>query len=319
MQRCSAERAAWAPPLSSLTISVAPGRSSLPQHYPLDPGQVTAGLDRAEARRARAGRAPPRLPLPHLQRQRADLHPAGSGRGSRRGRRGRRAAPRAAPTRSPPAAARPSRARRRRAGWRGSVRSPLPAAATRPRSGPARSSPSRARVRRARPRAPPARCRWPSISQSGSSSATARAIAPEPVPTSSTCRRPPLQRQLDQQLGLRARDQHPAVDLQLDPPEAAAADDVGDRLAPQPPPHHLPEQPRRGRLQRGVAVGDQRRPVPARRRRQHHFGVEPGVLDSHRRQASAAEFSASRSPCVAIIRPRPSPAAAASPRPRGRR
>ena len=41
-----------------------------------------------------------------------------------------------------------------------------------------------------------------------------------------------LQRDLDEQLGLRPRDQDPPVDDQLDPPESLAAQDVGHRLAP---------------------------------------------------------------------------------------
>ena len=68
--------------------------------------------------------------------------------------------------------------------------------------------------------------------RSGRSLSRARAIAPEPVPTS--CTRAPS-RQLDadgdQQLGLAARDQHPLVDGDLDLAEAAAAEDVLERLA----------------------------------------------------------------------------------------
>ena len=68
MQRSRAARAAWAPPLSSLTISVAPDRgSSLPHHHPLD-----ARRGRAASRSRRSPPSPSALahglglPLPHL-------------------------------------------------------------------------------------------------------------------------------------------------------------------------------------------------------------------------------------------------------------
>ncbi len=79
------------------------------------------------------------------------------------------------------------------------------------------------------------------------------------------------------------------------PPEAVAADDVGDRLAPQPPPHHLAEQPRRSRRQlprRGRRPGPPGRvpsPLPAALRRR------AGDLRPRRRaSASTAAPSASR-------------------------
>ncbi len=53
------------------------------------------------------------------------------------------------------------------------------------------------------------------------------------------------QRDLDQQLGLGPRDQHPAVDRQRDPPERLAPDDVRDRLARLAPGQHRRE-PLRG-------------------------------------------------------------------------
>ena len=112
-------------------------------------------------------------------------------------------------------------------------------------------------------------------SHAGSSSAIARAIAPEPVPTSSTLAGRRSSADLDQQLGLRAGDQHPAVDRQLDPAKALAAEDVGDRLAPQPPPHHLRE-----------AGGPDRR--RSRRRGRRRAAPDPGPL------ASARSSSASR-------------------------
>jgi hypothetical protein len=55
-----------------------------------------------------------------------------------------------------------------------------------------------------------------------------------------------LERDLDEQLGLRTRDQHASVDGQLDPPEAARAEDVGDRLARDAAPDPLADDARRG-------------------------------------------------------------------------
>ena len=88
--------------------------------------------------------------------------------------------------------------------------------------------------------------------RSGRSSRSASAIAPEPVPTS--CTRAPcgqLERDLDQQLGLGARDQHARVDGELDVAKPLPAEDVGDRLALDAAAHVLADQrapgPRRAR------------------------------------------------------------------------
>ena len=116
------------------------------------------------------------------------------------------------PLRSSPAAARPSRARRRRGGWRGSGRRPPP-----PGQIPARKSdpPAEAEALGVGARHLQRRGRGVGrghLAAPAAPSAIASAIAPEPVPTSSSRAGPQLQRQFDQQLGLRARDQHPAVD-----------------------------------------------------------------------------------------------------------
>ena len=69
---------------------------------------------------------------------------------------------------------------------------------------------------------------------------------PSPVPTSTT--RAPVgqaQRRLDEVLGLRPRDQHAPVDVQLDVPEALGAEDVGDRLALAAAPDGVHERARR--------------------------------------------------------------------------
>ena len=129
-------------------------------------------------------------------------------------------------------------------------------------------------------------------SQPGSSSAIASATAPEPVPTSRTVRGRQLERQLDQQLGLRPRHQDPRVDRELDRAEAPAAEDVGDRLAPQPPPHHLAEAPApAGGRDAAPGVGGERRPVPSGRLGQQQLGVEARA--SRRPAAASASTAAS--------------------------
>src|SRR5439155_24555283 len=59
----------------------------------------------------------------------------------------------------------------------------------------------------------------------------------------------PTRRSSDLVLGLRARDEHPVVDVQLEMPEAAAAADVRHRLAPRPAAHRVLEGPRSVRLE----------------------------------------------------------------------
>ena len=142
----------------------------------------------------------PRLPVAHLGLERLDLLRRRRTAGSRRrGRSGRRA---------------------RREGR---------ACSKRRRRGPPR------RRSRARARAPPRRRRSPSPARPGCSSAIASAIAPEPVPTSSTAgaveAAQQLEAALDDDLGLGPRDEHAPVDLQRQPPEPPLAEDVRERLA----------------------------------------------------------------------------------------
>ena len=70
---------------------------------------------------------------------------------------------------------------------------------------------------------------------SGRSSAIASAIAPLPVPTSTTrgCLEPGDrgERTLDDDLGLGPRDERAGVGLERQPPEAPVAEHVGERLA----------------------------------------------------------------------------------------
>ena len=85
------------------------------------------------------------------------------------------------------------------------------------------------------------------------------------------------ERGLDQQLGLRAGDQDPAVDLQLDPPEAPASQQVGDRLAiPRAARDELAEEASLARLEFAFRPGDQRLPAYADGLGQEELGVQPG-------------------------------------------
>ena len=96
----------------------------------------------------------------------------------------------------------------------------------------ATSSPSRAALARATSSASVADV-GAVTTRSGRSSLSASATAPLPVPTSTT--RAPcgsVERRLDERLGLRARDEHARVDLQVEVAKALDAGDVGDRLAP---------------------------------------------------------------------------------------
>src|SRR5262249_56318740 len=71
-----------------------------------------------------------------------------------------------------------------------------------------------------------------------------------------------LQRDLHEQLGLRPRDQHAAVDEQLDPPESLASEDVGDRLALDTAADHFRERARGPHGQPQAGLGRGPRPAP---------------------------------------------------------
>ena len=90
------------------------------------------------------------------------------------------------------------------------------------------------------------------------------------------------QRGLDEVLGLRPRDQHAAVDVQLDVPEPLDAEDVGDRLTLAPAAREVHERARLGARQLAPRVGDQRRAVDAERRREQDLGVEPRRVAARR-------------------------------------
>ena len=128
--------------------------------------------------------------------------------------------------------------------------------------------------------------------RSGRSESSARAIAPEPVPTS--CTRAPSGSSvadLDQQLGLAARPEHARVDVDLELAEGGAFEHVGERLVVGAAGDRGLD--RRDDLRRGLAgavarelldadperVGDKRlgvgaRLVAARRRDRLRRGVE---------------------------------------------
>ena len=101
---------------------------------------------------------------------------------------------------------------------------------------------------------------------SGSSSARASPIAPEPVPRSATVSgRGSARRQLEghagDDLGLRPRDQHPPVDREVEAPKAPVSEHVGQRLTRPVAGDHL------------VEVGDH-----ARRRLLVEHALEPAGL-----------------------------------------
>ena len=93
-------------------------------------------------------------------------------------------------------------------------------------------------------------------------------------------------RGVDEQLGLRARDQRACVDRQRDPVELLHAAQVGDRLAELAP----RDEREVGRLgidpDRGVAVGDDRGPVDADRERQQQLGSRAAACRTRPREGA---------------------------------
>ncbi len=133
---------------------------------------------------------------------------------------------------------------------------------------------------RARPRAPPPRCR----SRSPRSPAARRRSPARPRPSRCRCRARARGRSSSASStsssvsgrGISTR----RIDRQLDRAEPFAADDVGERLAPQPPPHHLAEPPRRVGGHLDLGIGREPRPVPSRRLAEQQLSVEARVFDS---------------------------------------
>ena len=146
---------------------------------------------------------------------------------------------------------------------------------------PGRRGRARSAFARATSSARPPRCRSRSPSHSGSSSATARAIAPDPVPTSSTDPRLELERDLDQQLGLRPRDQRPAVDRQLE--SGGSPCGRGCRRPARAGPAAAPSRrtgARRPSPTDAVRLGREPRPIAARRLGEQQLGVEARRVDA---------------------------------------
>ena len=126
---------------------------------------------------------------------------------------------------------------------------------------------------------------------------SASAIAPEPVPTSTT-RAPVRQRQrrLDHVLGLRPRDQHAPVDRQLDAAEALACRGcTRPARARAAPAHGVHERARRGpaRASRPGSAISAARSTPSASREQH-LGVQPRRVARRRRSARSAPSRARR-------------------------
>ena len=150
----------------------------------------------------------------------------------------------------------------------------------------------------ARRRAPRRRCRSRRRAARGRSCASATATQPLPVQTSAIVSgasrsRKQLERGFDDQLGFGPRNEHGGRDLERQPPELAAAGDVGERLA-------------RGaagdeRVVLAREAGRRRLAAPSAR---NCVGVpaEQRAAASSRasRSASAAEMPASRSRCARV-------------------
>ena len=118
--------------------------------------------------------------------------------------------------------------------------------------------------------------------RSGRSCLSASAIAPLPVPTSTTlapCGQ--LEADLDEQLGLRARDEHAAVDGEVEVAEAAAAEQVGHRLAiERAAADELLERARGRPGDREVAVGVERGAIDPERLGEQQLGVQARGVDA---------------------------------------
>ena len=232
MQRSSAARAA-APAVALDRDDLAhrrPSRRSARSR----PGRGASRSPRSRPRAAAPRPRPPAPPRPRAPDRTGAAAARATGRAVamlewRRGRRGRRAAPRAAPTRVTSG----SQARPVALGDVGKVgddqvegrrlppAAPPPLVGDRPLEEPTRSArPSRSALARATVER---RGRGVGRRHLGIRAARRRPRA-RPRPTRcrrrAAARRLQLQRQLDQQLGLRPRDQHPAVDRQLDRAEA---------------------------------------------------------------------------------------------------
>ena len=88
------------------------------------------------------------------------------------------------------------------------------------------------------------------------------------------------QRRLDQRLGLRARDEHAPVDVEVEVAKALDARDVGHRLAAHRAPAHGVLEDAHGRaLHRRPTVDEQLEAVDAQRVGEQHLGVQARRVD----------------------------------------
>ena len=113
--------------------------------------------------------------------------------------------------------------------------------------------------------------------------ANATAMQPLPVPTSAMRQRPcrireTLERGLDDELGLGARDEHRWRDDEVEPPEFADSGDVGDWFASFAAGRHGLEARGRFGACRLVAPREPCRAIPSSRRAREHFGVDGRLI-----------------------------------------
>ena len=205
-------------------------------------------------------------------------------------------AQRAAPARGARSRARAARRPRRRAGWR-RPRRPPPA--------PASRSPRDELHLEPQPRRVAARDVERVLADVGGDDVEVRALvlqgerdraaAGADVDDARPLRQP-LDRRLDERLGLRPRDQHARVDVQLEVAEALHAGDVGDglALAPRAGARRPGTRARPAPSTRASRSATQPRAIGPERVREQHLGVQRGVSTPAAVSATTAESSASR-------------------------
>ena len=249
-------------------------------HDPLDPRQVAdSARPSAQPAAASSSATARRLARADLERQRTGRRRAAAATSRRMTSRPSGAAEqRLARLVAPISRGSDARPRPRTAGWRRRRR----AARRRRRAGRPPRTPRRARAARrsrARPSSAPGLSSVATTLRSGRSSLSASAIAPEPVPTSTT--RAPCGRSSAASTtcsvsgrGISTR----ASTASSMRAEALAAEDVGDGLALARRRAAVDERARLVRLEPALGVGDQRGAVDPEHVRQQHLGVEPRRL-----------------------------------------
>ena len=124
------------------------------------------------------------------------------------------------------------------------------------------------------------------------------AMQPLPVPTSTMrglpCSADERERLLDDHLGFGPWDEDVRAHFEVEPPELARAQDVGDRLAPFAPRDErlvVQQKHARGFL---VAIGQKARAIPAKHLPREHLGIER----SRALELMPAFTKRSRAPCT---------------------